>query len=527
MGRIRVGDGVPERLGLYGLPSGEFVYRVNYARQHPYDCWRFARTRLVLGVLLCLAVLPVGGWHAWWLLPVMAVAAVFALVEIVTEMGDWSARWRKFLRMVGLRWWWTARDLQLQHNVMVNAGGIAALLYIIFLFPACMVWGVLPLVGAGPTDAADWRVLGVWLGAVLYQMSLVRSWLYDTGFVQASRGRASELFRIWVRWLSGPTLTAWLLAQLALGLPGEAGLSIASVASIASIGVTPALLLAACLPLLLIGEVSLFSRQVIAEDWEYRRARAEQRNEMVRRALDISEPVLAAAIRERGGADGSVDGLDVLPALLSTLAYDRPSASSLSDAVVADAAVAGAVKALAAGYGVDVRVSVSCGDITLPELRTMLRVVGTVLAGGFAERAARETAHEDAGETAYEDVHEIAPETVNEAADTVADGTANKAAGGTAPGIAAATLTVGIDGQNERSRRLQVTVHCEGGRMCLRPDLDVQALRGRLLALYPVAGHRPEISIERPISIEHRGTGATEFASSALSVVVSFGKAAR
>jgi hypothetical protein len=497
-------------------------------------------------VLLCLAVLPVGGWHAWWLLPVMAVAAVFALVEIVTEMGDWSPWWRRFLRMAGLRWWWTARDLQLQHNVMVNAGGIAALLYIIFLFPACMVWAVLPLAGAGPLNAADWRVLCVWLGAVLYQMSLVRSWLYDTGFVQASRGRASELFRIWVRWLSGPTLTAWLLAQLALGLPGEAGLSIASVASIASIGVTPALLLAACLPLLLIGEVSLFSRQVIAEDWEYRRARAEQRNEMVRRALDISEPVLAAAIRERGGADGSVDGLDVLPALLSTLAYDRPSASSLSDAVVADAAVAGAVKALAAGYGVDVRVSVSCGDITLPELRTMLRVVGTVLAGGFAERAARETAHEDAGETAYDDVHEIAPETAHDAANTVADETvnkaANKAAGGIAPvstagGIAAAagasavvetaTLTVGIDGQNERSRRLQVTVHCEGGHMRLRPDLDVQALRGRLLALYPVAGHRPAISIERPISIEHRGTDAAEFASSALSVVVSFGKAAR
>ncbi|MCI1833706.1 MAG: hypothetical protein LKI78_02580 [Bifidobacterium tibiigranuli] len=519
MGRIRVGDGVPERLGLYGLPSGEFVYRVNYARQHPYDCWRFARTRLVLGVLLCLAVLPVGGWHAWWLLPVMAVAAVFALVEIVTEMGDWSARWRKFLRMVGLRWWWTARDLQLQHNVMVNAGGIAALLYIIFLFPACMVWGVLPLVGAGPTDAADWRVLGVWLGAVLYQMSLVRSWLYDTGFVQASRGRASELFRIWVRWLSGPTLTVWLLAQLALGLPGGADLSIAS---IAFIGVTPALLLAACLPLLLIGEVSLFSRQVIAEDWEYRRAQTEQRNEMVRRALDISEPVLAAAMRERGGADGSVDGLDVLPALLSTLAYDRPPASLLSDAVLSDAAVAGAVKSLAAGYGVDARASVSCGDITLPELRTMLRVVGTVLAGGFVERAAHETA--------YEDTRETASETAHDAANTVTNETANKAAGGTAPGIAAvaaATLTVGIDGQNERSRRLQVTVHCEGGRMRLRPDADVQALRGRLLALYPVAGHRPAVSIERPISIEHRGPGATGFAPSALNVVVSFDKAAR
>jgi hypothetical protein len=268
--------------------------------------------------------------------------------------------------------------------------------------------------------------------------------------------------------------------------------------------------------------VSLFSRQVIAEDWEYRRAQTEQRNEMVRRALDISEPVLAAAMRERGGADGSVDGLDVLPALLSTLAYDRPPASLLSDAVLSDAAVAGAVKSLAAGYGVDARASVSCGDITLPELRTMLRVVGTVLAGGFVERAAHETA--------YEDTRETASETAHDAANTVTNETANKAAGGTAPGIAAvaaATLTVGIDGQNERSRRLQVTVHCEGGRMRLRPDADVQALRGRLLALYPVAGHRPAVSIERPISIEHRGPGATGFAPSALNVVVSFDKAAR
>jgi hypothetical protein len=230
-----------------------------------------------------------------------------------------------------------------------------------------------------------------------------------------------------------------------------------------------------------------------------------------------------------------VDGLDVLPALLSTLAYDRSPASLLSDAVLSDAAVAGAVKALAAGYGVDARASVSCGDITLPELRTMLRVVGTVLAGGFVERAAHETAYEDARETASETAHD--------AANTVANETANKAAGGTAPGIApvniadetapgiaavaAATLTVGIDGQNERSRRLQVTVHCEGGRMRLRPDVDVQALHDRLLALYPVAGHRPAISIECPINIEHRGPGATGFAPSALNVVVSFDKAAR
>lgn len=461
MGRIRIGDGIPEYLGLYGLPSSEFAYRVNYARQHPYD-WRFARTRLVLGILLCLGTLPVCGWHTWRSLVAMAGLAVFALVEIVTEMGDWSARWRRFLRVAGLRWWWVARDLQLQHNVLVNAGGIVALLYIVFLLPACMVWGMLPMVGAGSPDATAWRVLGVWLGATLYQMSLVRSWLYDTGFMQPPRSRVSELFRIWVRWLSGPALTAWLLVQLAVGLPDGIGLSA---------GMVPALMLVACMPLLLIGEISLFSRHVIAEDREYQRAQTEQRSRLIRRALDISEPVLAAAIRERGEADRGVEGLDVLPALLSTLAYDQPSPSALSDEAVAEA-----VRALADKCGVDAHADVLCGDVTLPELRTMLRVVGTVLAASRVEQAAH--AHEVEGESAQNDTM---------------------------------TLMVSVDGQSEQSRRLRVTVHCADGVMDAGADSGsrFEALRGKLLAMYPVAGHKPAISVERRQD-DAAGLGALE-----------------
>ncbi len=464
MGRIRIGDGIPEQLGLYGLPSGEFVYRVNYARQHPYD-WRFARSRLLLGLLLCLGTLPVGGWHTWWPLAAMTGTVAFALVELVTEMGDWSARWRRFLRMAGLRWWWTARDLQLQHNVLLNAGGIVAMLYIVILFPTCMIWGILPLLGTGSSVAADWRVLGVWLGVTLYQISLARSFLYDTGFLQPSRSRMSERFRIWVRWLAGPALTGWLLVQLAVGLPGEARLFT---------GMTPAFLLVAGLPLLLIGEVSLFSRRVIAEDREYRRAQEEQRSELVRRALDISEPVLAAAIREQGETDRGVGGLDVLPFLLGTLAYDQISPSDLSAEAVAEA-----VRALAAGYGVDAHADVTCSDVTMPELRTMLRVVGTVLAVGCARQIAHETAQANA----------------------------------------ASMLTVSIDGQGERSRQLQITVHCTDSRVRLEPGLDAEALQAKLLAMYPVVGHRPMISVER------HGDGAA--GSRVLGVCVSFGQQAR
>jgi hypothetical protein len=237
MGRIRIGDGIPEQLGLYGLPSGEFVYRVNYARQHPYDCWRFARSRLLLGLLLCLGTLPVGGWHTWWPLAAMAVdGGVRAGGDsdgdgrLVGSVAQIPAHGRPALVVDGAR---SAAAAQCAAECRRHRGHA---LYRDFLFPTCMIWGMLPLLGTGSSDAADWRVLGVWLGVTLYQISLARSFLYDTGFLQPSRSRMSERFRIWVRWLAGPALTGWLLVQLAVGLPGEARLFT---------GMTPAFLLVA------------------------------------------------------------------------------------------------------------------------------------------------------------------------------------------------------------------------------------------------------------------------------------------